>query len=91
MTPETAACMVRIGEKLKQHRRMKGLSLREAAPLLGISAMALSKWERGQVALTSAHLIRAGEAYGCKATALMGAGPNVELSEIHFHKREAHL
>jgi transcriptional regulator with XRE-family HTH domain len=88
MTPETAAAMVRIGERLKQRRKMAGLSLREAAPLLGISAMAPSKWERGQVALTSEHLIRAGRAYGCKASDLMYVKPKVELTMAHWHKEE---
>lgn len=88
MTPATAACMVRIGEKLKQRRKMAGLSLREAAPLLGISAVALSNWERGKVGLTSRHLIRAGRAYGCKAAAFMAFLPTVTLGEIHWHKGE---
>ncbi len=86
MKPERAEAMVRLGERLKQRRKMCGLSLREAAPLVGVSAMALSNWERGKVALTSTHLIAAGKAYGCKASALMYAKPTVTLEMVHWHK-----
>jgi len=86
MKPERAEAMVRLGERLKQRRKMCGLSLREAAPLLGVSAMALSNWERGKVGLTSGHLIAAAKAYGCKASALMYVKPTVTLGIIHWHK-----
>jgi transcriptional regulator with XRE-family HTH domain len=86
MTPTTADAMQRLGERLKLFRKRAGLSLREAAPLVGVSAMALSNWERGKVALTSTHLLAAAKAYGCKVSALMYVKPTVTLTMAHWHK-----
>lgn len=89
MKPETAQTMRILGERLKMFRKRAGLSLREAAPLVGVSAMALSNWERGKVALTSTHLSRAARAYGCKASALMYFKPTVTLTVVHWHKEQS--
>ena len=74
------------GERLKLFRKRAGLSLRQAAPLIGVSAMALSQWENGRTVPTSTRLIAAAKAYGCKATDLMYQPPRVTLSIVHWHK-----
>jgi len=86
MTAATAEAMQRLGERLKLFRKRAGLSLRDAAPLVGVSAMALSNWERGKVALTSTHLLAAAKAYGCRASAIMYVKPEVRLEMVHWHR-----
>lgn len=36
------------GEKIRQFRKEKGLSQQELGEMLGVSAVSVSKWERGQ-------------------------------------------
>lgn len=36
------------GEKIRQFRKAKGLSQQELGEMLGVSAVSVSKWERGQ-------------------------------------------
>lgn len=40
---------VALGMALYEERKRRGLSLRQAAPLLGVSPGLLSRWERGWV------------------------------------------
>jgi len=56
-----------VGERLKQARVAAGLSLRELAQRVGLSAMAISKYENDQVVPGSEMLIRLGDALGVKA------------------------
>ena len=74
------------GERLRLFRKRAGLSLRQAAPLIGVSAMALSNWETGRTVPASPRLIAAARAYGCKATDLMYQPPGVKLTVVHWHK-----
>lgn len=78
--------MTTVGERLKLYRKRAGLSLREAAPLVGVSAMALSHWERGRTVPDSGRLIAAAKAYGCKPTALLDSRPQVTLTMVHWHE-----
>lgn len=36
-----------IADRISQYRRKKGVSLRELGDILGVSAQAVSKWEKG--------------------------------------------
>ena len=92
MTARTVASPNIVGERLKCFRKRAGLSLREAAPLVGVSAMALSYWETGRTAPNSTRLIAAAKAYGCKATALMHhpSRSPVKLTMAHWHKETRH-
>lgn len=55
-----------MGERIKQARLAAGLSLRELAERVGVSAMAISKYENGQMSPSSEVLIRLGNAVGVK-------------------------
>jgi Zn-dependent peptidase ImmA (M78 family) len=55
-----------IGERLKLARRAAGLSLRELAASAGISAQAISKYERGLDTPSSGVLLRLAEVLGVK-------------------------
>lgn len=56
--------MISIGERIRAARIMAGMSQRDLAAAIGVSAMSISKWERGLVSLTSGHLLKIGEATG---------------------------
>ncbi|MHB8995210.1 MAG: helix-turn-helix domain-containing protein [Armatimonadota bacterium] len=58
--------MQSMGERIKQARIAAGLSLRELAERIGLSAMAISKYEHGQMSPGSDVLIRLGNAVGVK-------------------------
>jgi len=55
-----------IGERLKAARRAAGLSQRALAEAAGLSAMAISKYERGQDVPSSAVLLRLAQALNVK-------------------------
>lgn len=55
-----------IGERLKIARRIAGLSQQALAEEVGVSKMAISKYERGQVIPGSAMLLRLARALGIK-------------------------
>ncbi|MCE5216047.1 XRE family transcriptional regulator [bacterium] len=58
--------MQSMGERIKQARLAAGLSLRELAERVDVSAMALSKYENSQVLPGSDMLLRLGKALGVK-------------------------
>jgi len=51
-----------IGERIKAARAMAGMSQRALGAAIGVSAMSISKWERGLVPLSSRRLLQLGEA-----------------------------
>ena len=53
-----------IGERIKRARSAAGLSLRDAAERAELSAMAISKFERGEATPSSQSLIRLSRAFG---------------------------
>lgn len=85
---DTRTAATLLGQRLRSARVARGLSLREAAPLFGVSAMALSKWERGKVRVISKHLRRAAEVYGRKLAWFFFVGERVELelSDVHYYR-----
>jgi len=50
--------IVEIGERIKQARRLRGISQRALAERVGLSAMAISKYEQGKVTPSSSVLLR---------------------------------
>ncbi len=78
--------------RLKQARKMKGLSLREAAKGLTenglkLSHQGLNKYEKGLIGCDSWTLISFAKYYGVTTDYLVGANkPVVEFGEIKCHK-----
>ena len=72
------------GERIKAARRMAGLSQRALAARLGVSAMAVSKWERGEVLLGSARLLQIADALECPVSRLRPLTRTVTLTRVHY-------
>ena len=74
--------------RLKNARKMKGLSLREAAKGLGMSHEALRKFEIGKLKIDSNKLIMFAKFYNVKPDYLIHSDnkPEVILGELHFHR-----
>ncbi len=62
---------MQLGERLKSCRRRAGLSLRELAVQVGVSAQAISKYERNQDVPGSAVLLRLSKALGVSVEYLL--------------------
>jgi transcriptional regulator with XRE-family HTH domain len=71
-----------IGARIKQARRMAGLSQRGLAAKVGVSAMAVSKWEWGQVYPGSARMMQIADACAVKPGYLLRQ--TVTLTGIHY-------
>ncbi|PKM09216.1 MAG: transcriptional regulator [Gammaproteobacteria bacterium HGW-Gammaproteobacteria-4] len=74
-----------LGSRIKQGRVAAGLSLRELAQAVGLSAMAISKYERDQIKPSSETLLRLAKALDVR-TEYFFRQPGVELSEVEFRK-----
>ena len=75
-----------VGERLKMARRMAGLSQRALAERAGVSAMAVSKYERGINVPGSDVLIRLAQALGVKVEYLLRP-VTVSLSAPAYRRR----
>jgi len=75
-----------IGERIKRARRAAGLSQRDAAARAGLSAMAISKFERGEAVPTSSTLIRLARALGTRTEYFLRPS-TVELRQPEYRKR----
>lgn len=76
-----------IGENLKRVRLLNGLSLKKAGELLGMSATAVSKYEKGEILPTSAKIIEFANAYGVKALEIARVYNNtikINFDNMHF-------
>lgn len=78
-----------LGTRIKQGRLAAGLSLRQLGQQIGLSAMALSKYENNQMKPSSEALLRLGKALGVR-TEYFFREPGLELVDIDFRKH-AHL
>lgn len=67
-----------LAYNIKTHREMKGISQKELAEKLFVSAQAISKWERGVAVPEIDKLCMLAEILGCRIDALVG----------HFEDRE---
>src|SRR3546814_4237056 len=74
-----------LGSRIKQGRLAAGLSMRDLAQAVGLSAMAISKYERGQIKPSSETMLRLGKALGVR-TEYFFRQPCVELNEVNFRK-----
>ena len=74
--------------KLKQARKMKGESLREAAKGLKLSHEGLRKYENGLIKMGSKELIKFAKYYGVTVDYLVPSDnkPKIELTNVQFHK-----
>lgn len=76
-----------IGERLKSARLYRGWTQREVAAAVGVSAAAISKYERGQDMPGSAVLIRLAEAFD-RSLDYFFRSVSVTLSEFQFRCRQ---
>jgi len=80
--------MSTIGERLKAARHRAGLSQRSLAQKVGLSAMAISKYERGEMVPNSSMLIRLAQALDTQVAYLLRP-PSLSLSAPAFRKHHA--
>jgi transcriptional regulator with XRE-family HTH domain len=80
--------MEQIVYRLKNARKMKGLSLRAAAKELGMSHEGLRKFESGKLKIDGELLIKFAKFYDVKIDYLVPSThrPKIEFGEIHYHK-----
>ena len=75
-----------LGERLKDQRVKIGFSQEKVAELVGVSRQAVTKWETGQSAPSTANLISLSEIYGVPLGELAGnrsgASPAQNLTEL---------
>lgn len=74
-----------FGSRMKQARLASGLSLRELAHGVGVSAMAISKYERDQMKPSSETLLRLCSVLGVR-TEYFFRQPIIELTGVNFRK-----
>ena len=79
--------MIGFGENLKRIRLLKGLSLREAAKLLGMSHVAVSKYEKGLIVPNSQMIIEFANAYHVKAIDLLQTYEVPQMKFTSFRKK----
>jgi transcriptional regulator with XRE-family HTH domain len=60
-----------MGRRIRMLRAERGWSMRDLGARLGVSAMAVCKWERGE-AMSSSHLMALARELGCTIEFLMG-------------------
>lgn len=76
-----------LGSRIKQGRVAAGLSLRDVGEAVGLSAMAISKYERAVIKPSSETLLRLAKTFGVR-TEYFFRQPTVELTEVDFRKHE---
>src|SRR5258708_6792327 len=74
-----------LGARVKQARLAAGLSLRELADLAGISAMAISKYERDEIKPSSDVLLRLAKALGVR-TEYFFRQTAIEVEGVEYRK-----
>jgi transcriptional regulator with XRE-family HTH domain len=74
-----------IGARIKAARKLAGLSQRALAARIGVSAMAVSKWERGAVYPGSARMMQIADACGVKPGYILRPDRQaVTLTGVHY-------
>lgn len=74
-----------IGTRIKRARQAAGMSLRELAGNCGVSAMAISKYERGEITPSSDVLLSLAAALGVRIEYFFREH-DVELEEVEYRK-----
>ncbi|HLY23389.1 MAG TPA: helix-turn-helix domain-containing protein [bacterium] len=77
-----------VGERIKEARLMAGLSLRDLADRVGVSAQAISKYERGLDKPGSGVLLRLAKALGVRVEYFVRPKSDIVLQPV-FRKRAA--
>ena len=78
-----------LGGRIKLARKASGMSLRELAERVGISAMAISKYERGILNPSSVVLIRLANALSVKSEFFFRKAP--EDASLMLYRKHASL
>ena len=60
-----------IGERIKEYRKMKGLSQSQLATSLNISRQAVNLWERNKAMPRISKLLRMKDIFGCNINDLL--------------------
>ena len=60
-----------LHDRIKEQRKLRGISQETVAQCLGVSRQAVAKWESGQSAPSTGHLLRLAELYGTTVEALV--------------------
>lgn len=71
-----------IGKRLKEVRKIKGLTQKELSEMVGVSVSTVKKWEQDQVDPNTAALISIAVALNVSIDYLFGRDVNVDLVEI---------
>lgn len=77
-----------LGERLKRARRAAGLSLREVAGAAGVSAQAVSKYERGLDVPSSGVLLQLARALGTNLDVLVRPRLAPEIAPVEYRKHK---
>lgn len=78
-----------LGERLKRARQAADLSLRQVAGAAGVSAQAISKYERGLDVPSSGVLLRLARALGTNLDVLVRPRVTPELTPVEYRKHKA--
>lgn len=75
LVPQAGEIRDLVGDQLRAARKLRGLSLRQAALRLGVSPSYLSQMERGQRNVSLDVLFRASRSYRVSVDVLLGRDP----------------
>lgn len=64
--------MIRFGEILKELRKGKNLSTKALGNAIGVTDVAISRWENSKMDITSTHLIALAKYFGVTTDYLLG-------------------
>lgn len=73
-------------ERLKAARNLKGLSLRAASGLIGISHEQINKYEKGVDKVNSEMLCKMAKAYGVSVDYFFQKTSELKFDKIHYGK-----
>lgn len=76
-----------MANRLKELRTEHRLSLRELAEQVGVTAPAISNWERGKNEMSLAMSNQLAHYFGVSREYLLGISDDTEQDEIHAHRR----
>ena len=78
-----------VGENIKRHRILKGLSLRKFGELVGLSQTAIAKYENNILEPDGEKLVKFAEVLDCKVYDLLKDNTNKKIFNLNFRKRKS--
>jgi Zn-dependent peptidase ImmA (M78 family)/DNA-binding XRE family transcriptional regulator len=78
-----------IGQNIKRYRTLKGISLRKFGELVGLSHMAIKKYEQGELMPDGDKLVKFAEVLDCKVSELLKDNSNRKELDLTFRKRKS--